>query len=213
MTDYSFSIFGGGAAAGIWQGEEGKLRSAEWQRMNQVHGTTIVEVFEYGEAPEADALITRTHGLRIAVKTADCIPLILADADAGVVAAVHAGWRGLTADIIPKVLERLVSMGAEPRRVKVGIGPSLGTECAEFSDPEQEIPEKFHWAIQGRRVDLNGIALKQLLDGGIREENIEWLKTCTHCDPAWPSWRRNKTSERFLTWIELTPSASPELSH
>lgn len=199
MTDYSFSIFGSGAKAGIWR--DGAEEPT--QRMNQVHGTTIVEVNRYGEEPEADALITRVPGLRIAVKTADCIPLVLADETAGLVAAVHAGWRGLTADIIPKVLLRLAEMGAEPGRVKVGIGPSLGTECAEFSDPQQEIPEKFHWAIQGKRVDLNGIALKQLLDGGIREENIEWLKICTHCDPAWPSWRRDHAPGRFLTWISL----------
>ncbi len=205
MTDYSFSIFGSVVKAGIWRdGAEEPL-----QRMNQVHGTAIVEVSEYGEAPEADALITRIPGLHIAVKTADCIPLVMADEAAGVVAAVHAGWRGLTADIIPKVLLRLVEMGAEPARVKVGIGPSLGTECAEFSDPEQEIPEKFHWAIREGLVDLNGIALKQLLDGGVLEGNIEWLKTCTHCDPAWPSWRRDHTSGRFLTWVSLQKLSMP----
>lgn len=206
MTDYSFSIFGSGVKAGIWRDEaeqeQTRLRRGA-QRMNQVHGTTIVEVSEYGKEPEADALITRVPGLRIAVKTADCIPLILADETAGVVAAVHAGWRGLTAEIIPKVLARLVEMGADLSRLKVAVGPSLGTECAEFSDPQQEIPEKFHWAIQGRHVDLNGVALRQLLEGGILEENIEWLKICTHCDPTWPSWRRDKTSERFFTWVEL----------
>lgn len=204
MSKIHFSSFGKGIVAGIWRDSpEGPL-----QKMNQVHGTAIVEVFSYSDAPEADALVTRVPGLRIAVKTADCIPLVMADEEAGVIAAVHAGWRGLTTDIIPKVLTRLVKMGAEGARLKVAVGPSLGTECAEFSDPFNEIPAKFHWAIQGKRVDLNGIARRQLSDAGVTQ--IEWVEICTHCNNEWPSWRRTHSEGRFLTWIEL---ASPELSH
>ncbi|MEK9159898.1 MAG: polyphenol oxidase family protein [Patescibacteria group bacterium] len=191
-------------AAGILRG----AATMPMQLMNQVHGTKIVEVFAYGDAPEADALVTRVPGLRIAVKTADCIPLIMADETAGIAAAVHAGWRGLTADIIPKVLARLVSLGADPARLKVLVGPSLGVECAEFSDPLREIPAKFHWAIRERRVNLNGIARRQLEEAGV--QHIEWKPLCTRCNTEWPSWRRDKTSERFFTWIEL---ASPAPSH
>ncbi len=184
-------------ATGIWRG----AYEEPVQLMNQVHGTTIVEVFELGAEPEADALVTRVPGLRIAVKTADCIPLVMADEEAGVAAAVHAGWRGLTADIIPKVLARLVSLGADPARLKVAVGPSLGVECAEFSDPVSELPEKFHWAIQGRLVNLNAIARRQLEEAGVRQ--IEWTPLCTRCNLEWPSWRRDHTDERFLTWVEL----------
>lgn len=205
MRESLFSSFGINTRAGIWRGEV----TEPAQRMNQVHGTTIVEVFEYGDAPEADALVTRVPGLRIAVKTADCIPLVMVDEVAGVVAAVHAGWRGLTADIIPKVLARLVEMGAVMERIKVAVGPSLGTACAEFSDPVSEIPAKFHWAIKGRLVDLNAIARRQLEEAGVK--NIEWVDLCTRCNPEWPSWRRTHSDGRFLTWVEL--SASPELSH
>lgn len=197
MRESLFSSFGINTRAGIWRGEV----TVPVQKMNQVHGTTIVEVFEYGDAPEADALVTRVPGLRIAVKTADCMPLVMVDEEAGVVAGVHAGWRGLTADIIPKVLAHLVERGAVMERLKVAVGPSLGTACAEFSDPVSEIPEKFHWAIEGKRVDLNGIARRQLSDAGV--QHIEWLEICTHCDSVWPSWRRVKTADRFLTWVEL----------
>lgn len=205
MKESLFSSLGSNVKAGIWRGEV----TAPLQRMNQVHGTTIVEVFEYNDAPEADALVTRVPGLRIAVKTADCIPLVMVDETAGLAAAVHAGWRGLTTDIIPKVLARLVEMGAEGARLKVAAGPSLGVKCAEFSDPLNEIPEKFHWAVRGKLVDLNAIARRQLEEAGVTQ--IEWMEICTHCDPEWPSWRRDKTADRFLTWIEL--SASPVLSH
>ena len=198
MQEYAFSIFGPGVKAGIWNGE-GEPPFAV-QRMNQVHGTALVEVSAYGAEPEADALWTRTRGVRLAVKTADCIPLVFADEEAGVIAAVHAGWRGLTADIIPKTLAMLE---LDASRLKVGVGPSLGTECAEFTDPLAEIPAKFHWAVKGKRVDLNGIARRQLVEAGVRAENIEWLQICTKCETTWPSWRRTQAAGRFLTWIEL----------
>lgn len=191
MTEYFFEKLGSSVRAGIWTSAEEP--PFEVQRMNQVHGTALVEVKEYGEAPEADALATRVPGLRIAVKTADCIPLIFVGE--GFVAAVHAGWRGLTADIIPKVLAELEPVNS------VAVGPSLGVECAEFSDPHAEIPEKFHWAIQGKKVDLNAIARRQLEEAGIT--NIEWLDICTRCNDEWPSWRRDQTKQRFLTWVVL----------
>lgn len=202
MQQTFFSIFGPQVKSGIFLGEGS---SVVGQKMNQVHGVSIVEISDYGPEPEADALVSRTPGVRLVVKTADCIPLVMADEEAGVVAAVHAGWRGLTADIIPLVLEKLVAMGASPERLKVGVGPSLGTECAVFSDPFVEIPEKYHWAIHGGRVDLNGIARRQLEEAGILDENLEWLDICTACDSAWPSWRRDKMPGRFYTWVELNP--------
>ncbi len=199
MSDAPFSIFGHKVTSGIFRGEGASFSG---QKMNQVHGVSIVEVSAYGPEPEADALVSRTPGIRLVVKTADCIPLVMADEEAGVIAAVHAGWRGLTADIIPLVLEKLVTMGASTERLKVAVGPSLGTECAVFSDPFIEIPEKYHWAIHGNRVDLNGIARRQLEEAGILDENLEWMNICTACDIAWPSWRRDKTPGRFYTWVE-----------
>lgn len=165
-------------------------------------------------APEADALITRVKGLKLVVRTADCIPLVMADSNGygiGIVAAVHAGWRGLTANIIPLTLARLKEMGVELSHLKVGVGPSLGVECAVFAHPYQEIPEKYHWAIREeqvqtrprRVVDLNAIARSQLLGGGVQEKNIEWLPICTQCNQEWPSWRRDQTPDRFYTFIEL----------
>lgn len=191
MTEYLFEKLGPNVRAGIWN--DASEPPFKVQRMNQVHGTTLVEVNEYGEAPEADALVTRVPGLRIAVKTADCIPLVFVGD--GFVAVVHAGWRGLTSDIIPNVLAQLGPVHS------VAVGPSLGVECAEFSDPHTEIPQKFHWAIREKQVDLNAIARRQLEEAGIT--NTEWLDLCTCCDSGWPSWRRDQTTQRFLTWAEL----------
>ena len=207
MRQHFFSVFGHKTQAGVLQDDVLSGLPFPAQTMNQVHGVRIAEVTRVGEPPEADALITRNRGVRLMIKTADCIPLVLADEEAGVVAAVHAGWRGLVADIVPLVFERLSAMGAAPERLKVGVGPSLGVECAIFSDPLSEIPEKYHWAARRNRgidlIDLNAILRRQLEEGGVRGENIEWMEICTACDDKWFSWRRNKDARRFGTWVVL----------
>lgn len=195
MDLLKFKIFGERVSAAVLHD-----LNVEAQFMNQVHGDKIVVIDKIGEAPECDALIT-CGNISLAVKTADCIPLVMADEEVGIVAAVHAGWRGLVADIIPKTVAKMIEMGASTENIKVGIGPSLGLSCSEFSDPMREIPEKYHYGIQGRNVDLKGIALRQLSEAGIRQ--IEHFDICTKCDENWPSHRRNGTKERFATIISL----------
>lgn len=172
------------------------------QTMKQVHGSDIMIFDDYHEDEIGhDAIICNKPGVTIMVKTADCIPLVLAGG--GIVAAVHAGWRSLTQDIIPKTLEKMIEMGAVAAEIRVGIGPSLGFECSEFSEPENEIPQKFHWAIHDKKVDLRGIALKQMTDLGIKNENISHMKICTKCDEGWFSFRRNRCKQRFGTIIRI----------
>lgn len=196
--------FGERIEAGVIQDDVLKGLPFPVQVMNQVHGARIAEISEYGEAPEADALITRKRGIRLMVKTADCIPIVIVDGILPVVAAVHAGWRSLTKDIIPKTIEKMREMGAFPEDMGVGIGPSLGLECSEFSDPYNEIPKKFHWAMrEGNKVDLKAIALKQLEDAGVLRQNISHMDICTKCDEGWFSFRRNGCKERFGTIISI----------
>lgn len=176
----------------------------EVQSMKQVHGDNIMMFEKYHEDEIGhDAIICNKPGVTIMVRTADCIPLVVGDPKVGIVAAIHAGWRGLMKDIIPKTLEKMFEMGSKPENIMVGIGPSLGLECSEFSDPENEIPEKFHWAIHKKKVDLNGIALKQLADLGIKKENISHMNICTKCTEGWFSFRRNGCKQRFGTIISL----------
>lgn len=195
MERLKFKIFGGKVRAAVLDD-----LNVEAQFMHQVHGDRIAVIDKLGEIPECDALISCAN-LTLAVKTADCIPLVIADEDVGIVAAVHAGWRGLVADIIPKTIAKMLEMGALAERIKVGIGPSLGFSCAEFSDPLNEIPEKYHYGIHGRNVDLNEIALRQLEEAGVSQ--IEHFDICTKCDASWPSFRRDGTKERFATIISL----------
>lgn len=204
MNEMRFKSFPNKVAAGA-QRQSADLKPDEsMQFMNQVHGTRVVELSGRVEAPEADALITRTAGLSLVVKTADCLPLVFADERSGWIAAVHAGWRGLTTDIVPLTLARLKEKGVDLAALKVGVGPSLGLCCSTFSRPFEEIPEKYHWAIQENgHVDLNGICERQLLDAGVPSKSVEWLRICTACSKDWPSWRRDQAPGRFWTWIRI----------
>ena len=94
----------------------------------QVHGTTTVRVtapWAPDDAPDADALVTTELGLLIGVTTADCAPILLCDAKAGVVGAAHAGWKGALYGIVESVVAAMVEAGAEPGRIAAAIGPCI----------------------------------------------------------------------------------------
>jgi YfiH family protein len=103
-------------------------------RCEQIHSADVVTVTGpwLDEArPEADALVTDQRGIVLAVRTADCGPVLLADPVAGVIAAAHAGWRGAKAGIIARTLEAMIQKGAEPARVRGVVGPCIGPQSYE----------------------------------------------------------------------------------
>lgn len=174
------------------------------QMVNQVHGVDILTVTSYGDHNEGyDAMVSTLPQIKLMIKTADCIPMMLADEETGVIGAVHAGWRSLVADIIPLTIQRMLELGASIDKIKVAMGPSLGTCCSEFSAPSDEIPEKYHWAIlPNNHVDLLSIAHRQLENTGITEDRVERMAICTQCSLEWFSWRRDQSTERIGTFIE-----------
>jgi YfiH family protein len=101
--------------------------------LRQYHSDTIhVAAAPSHEAPKADALITATPGLLLAVQTADCVPILLADTRRHAVAAIHAGWRGTLARIAVKTLGRMrMEFGTHPRDVVAALGPAIGRCCYE----------------------------------------------------------------------------------
>ena len=105
----------------------------------QVHGTTVLMVAEpwSGDRPKADALVTTTAGLAIGVLTADCAPILLADAEARVVGAAHAGWRGALAGIAGETVKAMEGLGAKRRRIRAAVGPCIGPDAYEVG-PEFE---------------------------------------------------------------------------
>jgi hypothetical protein len=148
---------------------------------HQVHGTTALAVERPWHAgrPQADALVTATRGLALGVLTADCAPVLLADPEAGVVAAVHAGWRGALAGIIEAAVEAMEGQGARRRRICAAVGPCIGQGAYEVG---QEFAAEFHrrdaasarfFVQEGAearpRFDLRGYALHRLRQAGVAE--------------------------------------------
>jgi hypothetical protein len=99
--------------------------------MSPVHGADVVLVgpAPLATAPAADALVTITPGVALLVLAADCVPVLLADDAAGVVAVVHAGWRGVRSDVTGAALLRMSELGARPERTLAVIGPAICGRC------------------------------------------------------------------------------------
>jgi YfiH family protein len=95
---------------------------------DQVHGATVTSVTAAdagSTVPASDALVTTTAGIGLATLVADCVPIVLFDPHARVLATVHAGWRGTVARIAERALQTMAAAGADPARVLAGIGPAL----------------------------------------------------------------------------------------
>jgi YfiH family protein len=110
------------------------IPSAPIASVYQIHSPTAVIVTEamtYDERPRADALVTDRPGLLLGVVTADCAPVLLADVEAGVVAAAHAGWRGATSGITEQTIAAMISLGANVERIVAAVGPCLARASFE----------------------------------------------------------------------------------
>lgn len=130
---HGFSTSTGAAAADI-------LSGAALVRVTQVHSRDVVTVTgEWsGEPPQADAMVTACAGLALAIVTADCAPVLLADREAAVVGAAHAGWRGAHAGVIANTVAAMEALGARPERIVAAIGPCIAQESYEVDAPFRE---------------------------------------------------------------------------
>ncbi len=130
-----------------------------------------------------DGFITNIAGLPLMVRFADCQGIFIFDPVCKVVAAVHCGWRGNTKNIIGKAVKKMINeFNCDAENLLVGISPSLGPCCAEFTDPYKELPEFMHKYIKDNRVDLWQCSFDQLIESGVSERNIEIAKRCTVCE-------------------------------
>lgn len=103
----------------------------------QVHGATVVSVatpWEPGAGPRVDGMVTTCPGLALGILTADCVPILLADRQAGVIGAAHAGWRGAKAGIVEAVVAAMDRMGGSPERIVAVVGPAIGLSSYEVGD-------------------------------------------------------------------------------
>jgi len=206
-------------AAGLFHGFglRGGLRPENWPAAagaplarlvttTQIHSDRVVVVSNGSPVEPADGLITDRPDHLIGVFTADCLPVLLAGPDGGVVAAVHAGWRGLGQRIIEKAMAKMAARWSIPARgITVALGPCIGACCFEVGEQvlgplRQQIPEDVgvirphpDGQDDGKAlVDLQAWATHQLVHAGVPAEQIFAVPLCTRCHPAlFSSFRRD----------------------
>lgn len=178
--------------------------------MNQVHGDHVEVVSAPRTEPvdATDALVTGTPGLALAVVTADCVPVLMADARAGVVGAAHAGRVGAAEGVVLRTLDTMLAAGARAADITVLLGPAV-------SGRNYEVPEQMAAAVEaclpGSRattprgtpaLDLRAGIARQLLGAGVAAVEID--PRCTVADPALFSHRRDAPTGRLasLVWMQ-----------
>ncbi|MET7885458.1 peptidoglycan editing factor PgeF [Streptomyces avermitilis] len=178
--------------------------------MNQVHGPDVAVVDEpWGAAPvaEVDAIVTRRRGLALAVLTADCTPVLLADPVAGVAAAAHAGRPGMIAGVVPAAVDAMVELGADPSRIVARTGPAVCGRCYEVPDAmraEVAGVEPAAYAETGwgtPAVDVSAGVHAQLERLGVRDR--EQSPVCTLESGDHFSYRRDCTTGRLAGYVWL----------
>jgi YfiH family protein len=191
--------------------------------VKQVHGTDALVLdspVEQGQVFDGgwDALVTDQPGVMVTVRTADCVPVLLHDPVRRVVAAIHAGWRGAVAGIVPKTVALLVSrFGATVKDMRMAIGPSAGPCCYEVNEPVltrlREVFPEWRSVVspvdtQKARIDLRAFVRRQALIDGLDAERIATVNACTICQPdLFFSYRREGVVKAtMVSGIALVPS-------
>jgi YfiH family protein len=138
----------------------------------------------------ADGIVTRTPGVALCIFTADCVPILLVDPINRVVAALHAGWRGVLADIAAVGVRAMVAQGARPELIRAALGPSIGICCFEVDNDlaerfVAEVPGSDRHTRPGRSgkayLDLRAIVQNQLMNAGVDASQIISIGPCTKC--------------------------------
>ncbi len=191
-----------------WVGDNSRSVDVNWQRarqlmprgvrfaqLRQVHGKAIHTIGPRGDAdprPEGDGLVTVMTGVALCIFTADCVPVLLADRERGVIGALHAGWRGTLAGIAAAGVRAMVRQGARASEVRALLGPSIGPCCYEVDD---ELARRFERRFERAHthvhpsdragkayLDLRGIVGDQLVAAGLKRDEIQKIGACTKCE-------------------------------
>lgn len=167
----------------------------------QVHGTDVVAVEgPLPDRPKADALVTRMPGLAIAVSSADCGPILLADPGSGVIGAAHAGWRGALSGVAERTVDAMERLGAKRGAIVAAIGPMISARAFEVGDEVRAAFDQRHGsahrfflpAVMPDKwlLDLPGFLVWRLREAGVSAESLD---LCTYSQP-----------ERFFSYRRKT---------
>jgi YfiH family protein len=181
--------------------------------LQQVHGVDVVtlDAIVPPAAPVADAAVTATRGVVCTVRTADCLPVLFADRNAGAVGVAHAGWRGLAAGVLESTVAALQALGVAPGNIVAWLGPAIGQDAFEVGDEVRRAfvthdpvaRSAFRAGAPGKwHADLYALARQRLAARGVKDVSGGGL--CTRSDDArFFSYRRTHEAGRMAALIWL----------
>ena len=185
-------------------------------RLKQIHSAQICESLpnqDLVHSADAHFSLQKNHGL--CVITADCAPILIFSSQEKVVAAIHAGWRGVASRILPKTLDRLKMLGLDFNNVKIMVGPHIQLDSFEvdFAAKKQildsiqmPLPQKHFFDIseQKSKVDLHEVIKSQIFEYPLATDNLFFLNEDTKTNLAYHSYRRDKeTSGRQISFLVM----------
>jgi len=184
--------------------------TANLATVQQIHSDKVLLADRAGPMGEGDALISNQPGITLSVRTADCLPILMADTRNRAIAAVHAGWRGTIQEIVPKTIQAMADrFGTHPDDLVIAVGPGIGACCFEVG-PEVAIqfakvfPERTDLN-QKTKVDLVETNLRLLRRNGGSVRQIATSGLCTYCRPdLFHSYRRDgEAAGRMVSAIRI----------
>lgn len=161
--------------------------------LKQVHSATVITITappDQAERQEADAMVSNLPGIVLGILTADCAPVLLADPQAGVIGAFHAGWKGAIGGIAQGTVRAMMALGAEPERMVAAIGPTISLEnyevgpdfAADLLRQHRDAGNRISQPAGGREhFDLPGFVFDQLHGSGVGL--VDDLRLCTYAEP------------------------------
>jgi hypothetical protein len=174
--------------------------------LKQVHSATVLHSSEWLPDAEADALVASGPGVRLAVKTADCVPVLICDPRRRAVAAVHAGWRGAHLGVAAAAIARMMDLfSSVPEELYAALGPSIGPCCYEVGPDVASLFPPAATAAGRPAADLRGANVSILNAVGLPLAHIDANPPCTYCGGAeFFSWRRDRAKgQRMIAVIGL----------
>lgn len=167
--------------------------------LGQIHSARVIYADEssrglgyYTESPEkCDGYVTDTEGVTLGVKTADCVPILMCDAENKIIGAVHAGWRGAFSGIAGECVAKMRKLGAKAENIRAAIGPCIHSCCYEVGEDFRDsvramvggVADSFITERGGLYADIIGVNRYILTESGVDASNIDTAEFCTCCHP------------------------------
>lgn len=173
----------------------------------QTHSLNVAIVTDpSAPLPDTDAIVTALPGVALGIHTADCVPIVLADTENGVIAAVHSGWRGTAGNIAALTVDKMVETGADRQKIVAAMGPCICADCFEVGEEVAVHFNRFGTVNRTRtkpHVDLPATVAASLESAGICRDRISMPPACSRCNPAdfFSARRLGTASGRTLTVI------------